>query len=157
MNKENNIELPENILNLDAKLLDNYCKRQGKLFAKGDDKGNYKVSTSKLRNFFTKVTSLRTFYRNPGNITFEDFYKKVEREVILLKPALAYSYGRDNKLKNFYFATTRLIDITIKSLEKEISNIKETKNAFNKLESIENFFSILEGFVAYHKFYGGQD
>lgn len=158
MSQTNELSLPTDIRFFEPEEIDKYCKTKGKLFATGG-KNNKKVSTSKLRNFFAKVISLRTYYRNPGKDDLPTFYKKLKREIILLKPSLAYAYGRDNHLENFFNDTTAIIDLTIESFEKEYSSKNEEKKEEEsfKFESLENFFAILEGFVAYHKFYGGKD
>lgn len=164
--------LPDDLISVKPEKIEEYCKNKGEIFAKGED-GKFKVSTSKLRNFFAKVISLRTYYRNPGKDGLEKFYNKLKREIILLKPLLAYAYGRDKDLKNFFIETTCIIDKTIKSFhieylskkekEKENENEKGKEKEDAKIdislkfESLENFFAILEGFVAYHKFYGGKD
>lgn len=156
------IVIPDDIRSFDPVILDDYCKQKGELFAKGEEDGKFKVSSSKLRNFFSKVTSLRTYYRNPGNVEFEKFFSKLKREITLLKPTLAYAYGREKDLKNFHSETTDLINKTITSLDKEYATKKDdikknNKEASLKFESLENFFAVLEGFVAYHKFYGGKE
>lgn len=159
-------KLPDDLLNIDPNIIDSYCREKGKLFAEGESEdGNRKknkVTTSKLRNFFSKVASIRTYYRNPGKDSLDEFYNKIRREIILVKPTLAYAYGRDKNLKNFYDATLELIQKSIKSLDIELQKKKEKQEKENKepdykFESLDNFFTIIEGFVAYHKFYGGQE
>lgn len=155
--------ISDDLISVKPEKIEEYCKNKGEIFAKGDKDGNFKVSTSKLRNFFAKVISLRTYYQNPGQDDLNKFYNKLKREIILLKPLLAYAYGRDKDLKNFYFETTAIIDKTIKSFHNEYLSKEEKENGDKKIdislkfESLENFFAILEGFVAYHKFYGGKD
>lgn len=156
------IIIPDDLRNFDPVTLDDYCKQKGKLFAKGENDGKFKVTSSKLRNFFSKVSSLRTYYRNPGNIEFEKFFSKLKREITLLKPALAYACGREKDLKNFHSETTDLINKTIISLsieytEKKDDIKKNKKEASLKFDTLDNFFAVLEGFVAYHKFYGGKE
>ncbi len=161
MPQDQNIVLPEDIINLDPEILDAYCSQKGNLFAQGENNKN-KVTASKLRNFFSKVASLRTYYRNPGKVDFEKFYSKLNRDITLLKPTLAYAFGRDKDLINFHSETIDLINKTIKSFNKEYmskkNDHKENKKELNlKFQSLENFFAVLEGFVAYHKFYGGKE
>ena len=154
--------IPDDLISVEPEKIEEYCKKKGELFAKGED-GKFKVSTSKLRNFFAKVISLRTYYRNPGRDDLDKLYNKLKREIILLKPSLAYAYGRDKDLKNFCDETTDIINKTIKSFNDEYLSKKGKEKENEKIdislkfESLENFFAILEGFVAYHKFYGGKD
>ncbi|MEM5807152.1 MAG: type III-A CRISPR-associated protein Csm2 [Candidatus Aenigmatarchaeota archaeon] len=162
MSQAQKIGIPNDLRDFDPLIMDDYCRQKGELFAKGEDGGKYKVTSSKLRNFFARVSSLRTFYRNPGKYDFEKFYSKLKREITLLKPTLAYAYGREKDLKNFYNETTDLINKTINSLDREYLSKKNDieknkKEASLKFESLENFFAVLEGFVAYHKFYGGKE
>ncbi|RCK71577.1 MAG: CRISPR-associated protein, Csm2 family [Ignavibacteriae bacterium] len=157
MPQTQSITIPTDIKNFDPDILDEYCRQKGKLFAQGDNEGKFKVSSSKLRSFFTRVTSMRTYYRNPGKITLERFYEKLKREIILLKPTLAYAYGREKDLKYFYEETISLINNTINSLKEEFEKNKNKKEPSFRFDSLENFFSVLEGFVAYHKFYGGKE
>lgn len=157
--------LQDDFSKIDPEILDNFCKEKGKLFAEGESSGDKKinkVSTSKLRNFFSKITSIRTYYRNPGQVSLDDFHLKIKREITLLKPTLAYAYGRDKNLVNFYTITVDLIQKTINAFDKELNikkneTKKDNKEPNFKFDSLENFFTIIEGFVAYHKFYGGQE
>lgn len=145
------MELPKNLIEADPEQIDRYCEKMGELFAKGEE-GNKTntVSTSKLRNVFSKISSIRTKYRN---LKDKDT-KSIERDIILLKPMLAYAKGRDSKLVNFTSEMNKLIDVTINSLKEEKNNQTNQKN---KLQSLDNFFVIVEGFIAYHKFHGGKD
>ncbi len=80
--------------------------------------------------------SIRTKLRNSGEVT-----PQIERELILLKPKLAYASGRQSKVKPFYELMKKGIDATI-SLDPK-----------DKFVALNNLISITEAIVAYHKFY----
>ncbi len=97
---------------------------------------NDKVKTNQLRNFYSSIVSIRTKLRNSGEVT-----PQIERELILLKPKLAYASGRQSKVKPFYELMKKGIDATI-SLDPK-----------DKFVALNNLISITEAIVAYHKFY----
>lgn len=108
----------------------------GKFLAKSSDNEPNPISASQIRKFFGEVKKIEAdFERRKG-------------DVILLKPKLAYSVGKDysvrsgrasSKIKEFYEELTRGID-----------KVNSTKSNF------KNFVKLLEGIVAYHRFYGGK-
>lgn len=95
-------------------------------------------STNQLRNFFSEIVSLRTFYRaNPKE------KNKIELRLRKLKAMLLYAEGKQtvrSDLKAFRGDVFTLI-----------SSVLDQNGEFNK--KLELFFDIMEGFVAYHKFY----
>ncbi len=139
-------QLVSPLFKMNAEQINAYCEDRGKQFAKS-------VTSSQLRNVFSKIVSLRTFYNNPNTKDQNTFVEKMKREITLLKPRLAYAAGRKSSLKPFQNEMVNLINETIKSIDIEISE-KQMNNL--KLETLDNFFTIIEGFVAYHKFYGGE-
>lgn len=95
-----------------------------------------KVKTNQLRNFYSSILSIRTKFNNAGEVT-----PQIERELILLKPKLAYASGRQTKVKPFYELMCDGIDATVNLAANE------------KAEALRNLISITEAIVAYHKFY----
>jgi CRISPR-associated protein Csm2 len=69
-------------------------------------------------------------------------FSRIEREVELLKPRLAYA-ARHEEVKPLK-----------KVLDKAIDGVK---NSNRKEKAFENFLRFVESIVAYHKFYGGED
>lgn len=154
------MDLPNNLLDLTPENLQKYCVEKGKRFALGDEKTNKdgkkyyinKVTTSQLRNFFSKIISIRTAFQtnkywdenNECKITM------LKKDLILLRPTLAYAKGKNDDLINFQREVDNLI-------EKTIITLSQSKNADEIKNTIEIFLSIIEGFVAYHKFYGGKE
>jgi len=114
-----------------AQEINSYCDKKGKEFA-------INIKTNQIRNVFSKITSIRNNYSIKREVN-----EKIERDLILLKPLLAYSAGRKAEVKNFQQEMNKVIDAVINSTDKNLA--------------LQNFFAIVEGFVAYHKFYGGRD
>lgn len=88
------------------------------------------LTTSQLRKFFGQLRRIQADY------------DKLQTEIPLLKPKLAYAVGRDgnnSKIKDFY-----------EQIEKGLNLIKGNKENFNR------FVSLTESIVAYHKFHGGK-
>lgn len=97
-----------------------------------------KFTTNQLRNFFSEIVSLRTYYR--ANPKQKD---KIELRLRKLKAMLLYAEGRQtgrSDLKDFRKDVFDLID-----------SVLNQNGEFNK--KLELFFDIMEGFVAYHKFF----
>lgn len=113
-----------------AKEINSYCDAQGKTFAKD-------IKTNQIRNVFSRITSIRNAYK--AKKKYDD---ELERSLILLKPQLAYAAGRKKEVKIFQTEMNKIIDAVTNSTDKDLA--------------IENFFAIVEGFVAYHKFYSGE-
>ena len=79
---------------------------------------------------------MRTQLKNKGEVTDE-----IRRDLILLKPKLAYSAGRQRAVKPFYELLSKAIDAT--------------KDSTDKVKSLNNFIALVETIVAYHKYNGG--
>lgn len=94
-----------------------------------------KVKTNQLRNFYSAIVAIRTKFRSEKTVTAQ-----IERDLILLKPKLAYAAGRQPRVKPFYELMKQAIDTTVK--------IEETKKPL----ALQNLISITEAIVAYHKF-----
>ncbi len=96
-----------------------------------------KFTTNQLRNFFSEIVSLRTYYRT-GN---KD-RTRLELRLRKLKSMLIYAEGKQSRsdLSSFRKDVFSLID-----------SVLDDKGDFNK--KLELFFDIIEGMVAYHKFY----
>ena len=96
-------------------------------------KDGEKVSSSQLRNIYGEVMRIKQKGFNKGKTDF-----------LLLKPKVAYNYGR---IKN--------------SQQKE--RFKVFLNDFNKAHALvesektfDNFHKYFEAILAYHKYYGGK-
>ncbi|GIV43253.1 MAG: hypothetical protein KatS3mg035_0376 [Bacteroidia bacterium] len=67
--------------------------------------------------------------------------EKIETQVLMLKPALAYAAGRQNSVEPFKEYIEAKIDQLMYSEDKD--------------KGLEKFLMLIESFVAYHKFHGG--
>ena len=104
---------------------------QGKAFSRD-------VKTSQLRTFYSAVNSIRVQSQQERDFSY------IERNLILLKPKLAYAAGRHpRQLKAFQSFMVQAIDGVV--------------NSRNPKDALTNFFDLLEAVVAYHKFYGGRE
>jgi len=119
------------------------------LNAIADKKGNdfTKIKTNQIRNVFANINAIRTDFKIA--ITTKDAQdqnekiNKIKRDLVLLKPKLAYAAGRQNVVRSFQEFLFELINKTVNSKKIELA--------------LENFFIMVESVVAYHKFYGGKD
>ena len=119
------------------------------LNAIADEKGNdfTKINTNQIRNVFANINAIRTDFKIA--ITTKDAQdqnekiNKIKRDLVLLKPKLAYAAGRQNVVKSFQEFLFELINKTVNSKKIELA--------------LENFFIMVESVVAYHKFHGGKD
>lgn len=101
------------------------------------------IKTNQIRNFYSKIIQIKMKYQKTRK------WEDIETMVYLLNPSLAYAAGRQKKsdIYNDYVNFKNFIEIKIDQL----------MSSENKNLGLENFFMILESFVAYHKFHGGED
>lgn len=97
-----------------------------------------KFTASQLRNFFSEIVSLRTYSR-----VYPQDRNKIELRLRKLKAMLMYAEGKQT-------GRTRLSDLR-KDIFELIDSVLDERGNFNK--KLETFFDIMEGIVAYHKFY----
>jgi CRISPR-associated protein Csm2 len=106
------------------------------------------VKTHQIRNLYSAVqriraTAERRSENQPENIA------EINRQLIFLKPKLAYASGRQEKddqkkiMRDLRDFLVKAIDGVVKSQDHK--------------EARDNFFFLVESIVAYHKFYGGKD
>jgi CRISPR-associated protein Csm2 len=117
--------------NVTPQQIENFYARKPKDYYK-------KFTTNQLRNFFSEIVSLRTFYRaNP------DDKSKLELRLRKLKAMLVYAEGKQT-------GRTELKELR-KDIFSLIESVLDNRGDFKK--KLETFFDIMEGIVAYHKFY----
>lgn len=118
--------------------LNQLANEKGEEFCNLRNKKPNNVSSNQLRNFFSAVSSIKRMSKAKKG---EEILK---RELILLKPKLAYAAGRDkNNIKEY---SRFMIDV-----------IDKTVSSGNFHAAIENFFAFMEAVIAYHKFYSDKD
>lgn len=106
-----------------------------------------RLKTNQIRNFYAAVTAMRTdFQRLHGSSNVTADLEKIEWDLILLKPKLAYAAGRQRAVRaNFYPFMTEAIDAVA---------AVPTARTEDKKKAFKNFFDLIESVVGYHKFFG---
>ena len=102
-----------------------------------------KLTTSQIRNFFTEVRSIQ----NRWDLNEEAEY----RQVVLLKPKLAYAAQRAREVGKKTDAVNTLAEV----LTLCIDQIPQTAN--DKKERFNRFVDFFEAILAYHKQAGGKE
>lgn len=137
MSGRNNLNGLKNLAELDAEDItligEDYGKRLADRFTG--------IKTNQVRNVYSAIIALRTKLKMEKKVS-ED----IRRDLILIKPKLAYAAGRQRKVKPLYELLSQAID-----LAKDSSLTAEEQK-----KSIENFISLVESVVAFHKFHGGE-
>ncbi len=113
---------------MDFKDLDQIANETAKLFVQND-----KIKTNQVRNVFGEIVKMRTEYGKKKK------YEDIRRNMILLKPKLAYAAARQKGMRSFKETFSILIDLVESSEDKNIA--------------VERFFDFSEAIVAYHRFY----
>ena len=117
---------------LSAEDINNLAKIEGEKYSKS-------IKISQIRNVYSAITQIRNDfkYRNKNK-----YSEKIERDLIVLKPKLAYAAGRNDKVMPFQKLFDKAIDGVI--------------NSDKKNKALNNFFLLSEAVVAYHKYFGGK-
>lgn len=106
-----------------------------------------KVKVNQIRNVFTSIAKQRNDFKKLKQAKTEDqktvVLDSIKREMILLKPMLAYAAGRQKEVKIYQDFMRKTID--------------KTKDSYDLEKAIKNFFILSEAVLAYHKFYGGNN
>ncbi len=122
-------EIPKDLKDISPEDIDFISNQRGKLF------NEVKIKTNQIRNFYSKVISIRNEFKNKKKLD-----DKLKKDLIMLKPAIAYAAGRQSSVRKFKDFIFKCVDAVI--------------NSNDKNKAMENFLSLIEGVVAYHKFYG---
>lgn len=141
------VSLPKDLSTLKPQDLVSIAEAKGKGFAKD-------MKTHQLRNFFSQVTQMKQQWKmeqsqqteKPGKEAAESqpLSQKVETQLVMLKPRLAYAAGRQPKsVKPFYDFISQAIDGVLSAQKPTLA--------------LHTFFDLIEGVVAYHKFHGGKE
>lgn len=118
-------------------VIDTYFDRKkGKEMLKHSD-----IKTNQIRNVFGAIKRVEMEWTKEKKKEKPDF-PRIEREIELLKPRLAYAARHDE----------------VKPLKKVLDKaIDGVKNSNDEQVAFKNFLRFVESIVAYHKFYGGVD
>jgi CRISPR-associated protein Csm2 len=123
------VTLPEKLEDATPSLIEQIAREDGKNFTP--------IKTNQIRNVFAHINRMRQDFRQEG------WTPGLERNLVMLKPRLAYAAGRQQVVKPLNERFSRAIDGVLASTDRK--------------KAIQNFFDLVEGIVAYHKFYGGKD
>jgi CRISPR-associated protein Csm2 len=96
------------------------------------------LTTTQIRNFFGEVVKVR------ANLALDKFSSDAERSVLMLKPKLAYTAKRHNKI-----GLNELRDI----LTPAINAVLSGKDEIDKYKRFINFADFFEAVIAYHRVY----
>lgn len=102
-----------------------------------------KLTTSQIRNFFTEVRSIQ----NRWDLNQEAEY----RQVVLLKPKLAYAAQRAREVGKKTEAVKTLADVLTLCIDQIPQAAPDKKDRFNR------FVDFFEAILAYHKQDGGKE
>ena len=141
MTKYDSIDLVKDLAELSADDIDTIAEKYVK-------ETNLKsVKVNQIRNIFTMIAKQRNDFKKIRRLDSDkqkkQILEQIKREIILLKPMLAYAAGRQKDVIVYQEFMRKTID--------------KTKDSDNIEKAINNFFILSEAVLAYHKFYGGKD
>lgn len=130
----------ENLDTIDPQTLIDLAESQGKHFA---DK---RIRMNQLRNFFDLVDQIRQYQErlrvmDDSGKDRRIFENMIRRDLVLLKPKLAFAAGRRGEMKHFKDFVDEAIDATTQA------------KADSFVVAVENFITLMESLIAYHKFH----
>ncbi len=96
------------------------------------------INTNQVRNVFSTVNLIKTKYKKTKS------FNDIKLELVMLKPKMAYNTDRQNRYSRGKYEKFNQI---LKSAVDGVINSKD------KDKSLTNFFMLLEGIVAYHKYF----
>jgi len=101
-----------------------------------------KLKTNQIRNFYSAIAQMRIKFQEAKKSGGENSgYEAVKTDLIMLKPKLAYAAGRQAAVKaNFYGFMT--------------DAIQAVEDSTDKNKAMENYFSLIESVVGFHKYFG---
>jgi len=95
-----------------------------------------KVKSSQFRRVFTHIKKIQISMESKGYGKDKRMPDDIFKEVLLLKPKIAYTAGRHENIRDFYDVMVQFV------------NAIETVGDFNR------FYDFVEASLAYHKYYG---
>ena len=103
------------------------------------------LTTAQIRNIFGIARRLKTSWKHPDKSTPQE-HKKSRRDLVLLKPKLAYQASRKPSVETLRVWITEAINLVVSA-----------SNEAEEYQYFTNFFDFFEATLAYHKYYGGRD
>ncbi|BBM69611.1 type III-A CRISPR-associated protein Csm2 [Rhodothermus marinus] len=127
------MDIPKDLAELEPEAIDRLAHDMGRKYAEKE------IKTAQVRNVFAHINRMRTRLRRNRSVSPEI----IKRDLVMLKPRLAYAGGRQEKVRPMSEDLRQVVNAVLNS------------QSFEK--ALQNFFDLVEGIVAYHKFYGGKD
>jgi CRISPR-associated protein Csm2 len=115
----------------------NYLVTKAEEFGKRLKERN--VKRSQFRRVFTHIKKIQTNVESKKLEKTADIPGEILKEILLLKPKMAYTAGRHTNITDFY-------DVVVKFV-----NGMKTVTEFNR------FYDFVEATLAYHRYHGGRD
>lgn len=129
------------LMNENIQIIIDKAERFAKLFKQD------RLKTNQLRNFYSSIIQLKVLFRQANNSIDEDddevTMDRVWRQLILLKPKLAYTAGKNKSVRDHFHPI----------MTNAINSLMDSKNTDSAQMTWENFFTFVESIVAYHKFH----
>jgi len=97
------------------------------------------VKRSQFRRVFTHIKKIQTNVESKKLEKTADIPGEILKEILILKPKMAYTAGRHKNIKDFY-------DVVVKFV-----NGMKTVTEFNR------FYDFVEATLAYHRLHDGKD
>ncbi len=123
------LTIPKDLAQCTPEEIDELANQMGRDFKE--------IKTAQLRNVFAHINRMRTRWRRNQD------REQLRRDLVMLKPRLAYAGGRQQAVRPMSDKFRKAIDAVLKSKDFDTA--------------LRNFFDLIEGVVAYHKYYGGTD
>ena len=115
----------------------NYLVTKAEKFGKRLKERN--VKRSQFRRVFTHIKKIQANVESKKLDKTADIPGEILKEILLLKPKMAYTAGRHKSITDFY-------DVVVKFV-----NGMKTVTEFNR------FYDFVEATLAYHRYHGGRD
>lgn len=97
------------------------------------------VKRSQFRRVFTHIKKIQSTVESKKLEKTEPLPEAILKEILLLKPKMAYTAGRHESIKEFYEVVVKFV------------NVIKTVAEFNR------FYDFVEAALAYHRYHGGRD
>lgn len=102
-------------------------------YADNKSEGSMGIKVSQIRRFLDAVRRIEAGLKKGD-------FEQIKGSIILLRPKLAYAAGREKKIKPLM----NVLDPAIKS-------------GAESRENFEKLLRLIEGIIAYHRYYGGSN
>jgi CRISPR-associated protein Csm2 len=98
-----------------------------------------RVKRSQFRRVFTHIKKIQSNMESKKLEKSSPIPPPILKDILLLKPKMAYTAGRHQNLRMFYEVVVKFV------------------NPMKTVEEFNRFYDFVEATLAYHRFHGGQD